>query len=494
MSQRTTMSRRDTDPPRLFAGADRLLGAGQPAGRVRGDDDGRRRRRCGGRRCRDPAELRPGRGAQGRARGARQGLRRRRGHAELGRDRAVPGPADQLPALGQPARRAHLVRRLRRPRLRRRGPAARRVRRVGGRRRCAGYSDALRSLSTGDAGKQIFVPTSYYWWGVFYRKSTSRSGACEPPTTWDEFHALCETLKARASPRWPSAWRHAVGGLRLVRLPRPARSTARSSTGELLAGEHAFDDPEVVASWRSTSGSSRTSTRTCASYPRRTRPRPLAQDKTGMYLIGAFLASYLPEDARRPRLLPVPDHRPVGADRRGGAHRRLLRQLPRRDNPRARRSCLSYLASAEAQQAVHRAVRLGQPAHVARRRHVRLRPLVQKGNEMLDDDRRDHPVLQPRLLRRAAGHRGHRADQVPRQARPMTTHPRRVADGGREGLRARDRAGVRAATQPSAAARRAARRRLARVAARSSGCSCWCRSRSSCSGCSGPRPTRSRSP
>jgi multiple sugar transport system substrate-binding protein len=35
----------------------------------------------------------------------------------------------------------------------------------------AGYQPALKSLSTDAAGKEIFVPTDYYWWGVFYRKS-----------------------------------------------------------------------------------------------------------------------------------------------------------------------------------------------------------------------------------------------------------------------------------------------------------------------------------
>lgn len=33
------------------------------------------------------------------------------------------------------------------------------------------YSKALNSLCTATSGKKVFVPTTYYWWGMFYRKS-----------------------------------------------------------------------------------------------------------------------------------------------------------------------------------------------------------------------------------------------------------------------------------------------------------------------------------
>ncbi len=36
----------------------------------------------------------------------------------------------------------------------------------------ASYSAALKDLSTSDDGKQIFLPTNYYWWGVFYLRSS----------------------------------------------------------------------------------------------------------------------------------------------------------------------------------------------------------------------------------------------------------------------------------------------------------------------------------
>lgn len=37
---------------------------------------------------------------------------------------------------------------------------------------CANYSEALKSLSSSEEGQQIFIPTNYYWWSIFYRPST----------------------------------------------------------------------------------------------------------------------------------------------------------------------------------------------------------------------------------------------------------------------------------------------------------------------------------
>ena len=43
--------------------------------------------------------------------------------------------------------------------------------------------------------KQYFVPTSYYWWAVYYNKTVFAKYNLQPPKTWDEFLAVCDTLK-----------------------------------------------------------------------------------------------------------------------------------------------------------------------------------------------------------------------------------------------------------------------------------------------------------
>jgi ABC-type glycerol-3-phosphate transport system substrate-binding protein len=56
------------------------------------------------------------------------------------------------------------------------------------------YAKGFRALSTVD-GKQYFLPTSWYWWAVYYRPSIFDQLGLEPPKTWDEFLQVCETLK-----------------------------------------------------------------------------------------------------------------------------------------------------------------------------------------------------------------------------------------------------------------------------------------------------------
>lgn len=46
-------------------------------------------------------------------------------------------------------------------------------------------------------GKQYFLPTSYYWWAVYYVPSVfEKAGITEVPQTWDEFLGACDTLNA----------------------------------------------------------------------------------------------------------------------------------------------------------------------------------------------------------------------------------------------------------------------------------------------------------
>lgn len=62
----------------------------------------------------------------------------------------------------------------------------------------AGYSDALKKLCTSaSSGKKVFVPTSYYWWGMFYRKSNFAKWGVQEPKSWDEFLDLCDKLKSK---------------------------------------------------------------------------------------------------------------------------------------------------------------------------------------------------------------------------------------------------------------------------------------------------------
>jgi multiple sugar transport system substrate-binding protein len=42
-----------------------------------------------------------------------------------------------------------------------------------------------------------FIPDSWYWWAVYFRKSTFAENGIMPPTTWEEFLEVCEAFKAK---------------------------------------------------------------------------------------------------------------------------------------------------------------------------------------------------------------------------------------------------------------------------------------------------------
>ncbi|MBQ1089322.1 ABC transporter substrate-binding protein [Streptomyces sp. B93] len=160
------------------------------------------------------------------------------------------------------------------------------------------YSKALNSLCTAGSGKKVFVPATYYWWGMFYRKSNFAKWGVSEPTGWDEFLDLCETLKSKGvapiglgagggTPWVASAWFDYLN----------IRVNGAAYHRELLAGERRFDDPEVrrvFDRWREVlpyfdpDG-------TAVSFQDATTA--LLNGRSGMMLIGTFFADAAPRDA-----------------------------------------------------------------------------------------------------------------------------------------------------------------------------------------------------
>jgi ABC-type glycerol-3-phosphate transport system substrate-binding protein len=106
------------------------------------------------------------------------------------------------------------------------------------------YPAGFRALSTVD-GKQYFLPTSWYWWAVYYRTDIFEQYGLEPPETWDQFLQVCETLKANGvTPitigtkyRWTAAaWFDYLN----MRVNGPEFHI------NLMLGKERYDDPRVL--------------------------------------------------------------------------------------------------------------------------------------------------------------------------------------------------------------------------------------------------------
>ena len=250
---------------------------------------------------------------------------------------------------------------------------------------CAGFSASLKDLSTAEDGKQIFVPTQYYWWGVFYRKSAFQEWGVQVPETWDQFIQVCKTIKSKGvAPltmgTGSTAW-VASGWFDYLNL----RINGADFHRQLLAGQHAFDGPEVKAVMDHYRQLVEFIDPKGRSYSWQDAAVPLASKKAGMYLIGAFVTSAMPKDAvddidffRVPIIdpsVPVAEEGPTDGYFASAKTR----------NPQGAKDLLAYLASAPAQQQFIELSKSGNLPTSSQVDTSTFTPLVQKGIKLLSD-------------------------------------------------------------------------------------------------------------
>jgi multiple sugar transport system substrate-binding protein len=161
----------------------------------------------------------------------------------------------------------------------------------------AGYSEAQKKLCTSSDGKKVFVPATYYWWGVFYRKSNFAKWGVQEPKTWDEFIDLCDTLKSKGvapiglgaggGTAWvASSWFDYLN----------IRINGAQYHRELLAGKHRFDDPEVHKVFDRWSEALPYFDPNGTALAFQDATTALLQGRTGMMQIGTFFADSVPKD------------------------------------------------------------------------------------------------------------------------------------------------------------------------------------------------------
>jgi multiple sugar transport system substrate-binding protein len=152
-----------------------------------------------------------------------------------------------------------------------------------------GFSDAFKTASTGDDGKQYFVPMYNYPWAVFYRPSVWQAKGYQVPKTLDELVTLSKQMqKDGLTPiafadkdGWP-----AMGTFDILNM----RINGYQFHVDLMAGKKSWNGPEVAKvfdTWKSILPYHQT-----ASLGRtwQEAAQSLQQKKSGMYLLGSFVA------------------------------------------------------------------------------------------------------------------------------------------------------------------------------------------------------------
>jgi ABC-type glycerol-3-phosphate transport system substrate-binding protein len=211
------------------------------------------------------------------------------------------------------------------------------------------YPKGFQALSTVD-GKQYFLPTSWYWWAVYYRVSIFEDLGLEVPETWDEFLAVNETLKENGyipiaigtKYRWTAAaWFDYLN----MRINGPEFHI------NLMLGEERYDDPRVAKVfeyWRLLLDSGYF-LEDAAAYSWSEALEPLIAGEAAMYLMGDFIRDSLPDDVEADidffRFPIIDPSVPIGEDAPTDGYFLAKNAV----HPEAAKLFLAYLGSVEVQ-------------------------------------------------------------------------------------------------------------------------------------------------
>ena len=160
------------------------------------------------------------------------------------------------------------------------------------------YSDAFKASSTGNDGKQYFVPFYNYPWVVIYRKSVFAEKKYTVPKTWTEFKALGDQMKKDGllplsfadKDGWP-----AMGTFDILNL----RTNGYKYHIALMKGAEKWTDPKtakVFENWKQLLPYNGDIT---AALGRTWQDGAnlLVQKKAGMYFLGTFAGQQATEKA-----------------------------------------------------------------------------------------------------------------------------------------------------------------------------------------------------
>ena len=220
----------------------------------------------------------------------------------------------------------------------------------------AGMSDALKKSSTGDDGKQYFVPSTYYPWAMFYRKSVFDKFGYTEPKTLDEFKTLGTQMRKDGlvpiafgdKDGWP-----AMGTFDQLNL----RVNGYDFHVNLMAGKEAWNSPKVKTVFDTWAGLLEMHQPDSLGRTWQEAAQALQQKKAGTYLLGSFVAQQFGKGAEQEDLtffnFPEVDSN-IGADAiEAPIDGYMMSKRPK--NEAGAKKLLGYVGSADAQNIVVKA-------------------------------------------------------------------------------------------------------------------------------------------
>lgn len=161
-----------------------------------------------------------------------------------------------------------------------------------------GLSDAQKKAATGDDGKQYFMPATYYPWAIFYRKSLFQEKGYTVPKTMDEMRTLAAKMKKDGidamafgdKDGWP-----AMGTFDQLNL----RINGYDYHVSLMAGKEDWAGPKVKKVFDEWKGLLEISQPDSLGRTWQEAAQSLQKKKSGMYLLGSFLAQQFAKGAEQ---------------------------------------------------------------------------------------------------------------------------------------------------------------------------------------------------
>lgn len=213
------------------------------------------------------------------------------------------------------------------------------------------YAPGFTALASSGEGK-YFLPTSYYWWAIYYRPSIFEQVGVEAPIeTWDELLAACDTFNAAGiAPfaigtkfRWPAAaWFDYIN----------MRTNGPQFHIDLMLLKESYEDERVkqtFAHWQELLDHN------CfmedpAAYDWNEALDVMVQDEAAMYLMGGFITDSFPDEMESDldffRFPIINPDMPIGED----APTDGFFMSANAANPEGAKEFLMYLGSQEVQQ------------------------------------------------------------------------------------------------------------------------------------------------